>query len=130
MNKYEILGIIIIIGLIFSICAVTIGAVNDNNKSQNNNEQLNLTENTLTNISGVKIVNLNIKQEVGGVKINFTNNSNVYNITSDSDNPAKVNYTQNGSTLNVDIDANKSDTNIELSDKYIYNINSDIALED
>ena len=95
MNKYEILGIIIIIGLIFSICAVTIGAVNDNNKSQNNNEQLNLTENTLTNISGVKIVNLNIKQEVGGVKINFTNNSNVYNITSDSDNPAKVNYTQN-----------------------------------
>ena len=42
------------------------------------------------------------KQEVGGVKINFTNNSNVYNITSDSDNPTKVNYTQNGSTLNVD----------------------------
>ena len=83
MNKYEILRIIIIIGLIFSICAVTIGAVNDNNKSQNNNEQLNLTENTLTNISGVKIVNLNIKQEVGGVKINFTNNSNVYNITRD-----------------------------------------------
>lgn len=134
MNNYKILGIIIIIGLIFSICAATIYTVNNNDENNShdaeklNNGQLNLTENTLTNFSGVKIVNLNISQEIGGVKIKFNDSNNIYNITSDSNNPTKVTYNQSGNTLNVNVKGNDSNVNIQLSDKYIYNINSDIVL--
>ncbi|WP_305514757.1 hypothetical protein [Methanobrevibacter sp. V14] len=131
MNNYKILGIIIIIGLVFSIFAATIFSINSSNEKKDynltefNDGQLNLTENDL---NGIKTVNINLKQEIGGVKINFTDKDNIYNITSDSKDPVKFNYTKNGDTLNINLESNRSDTTFELSNKYQYNINSDIAI--
>ncbi|RAP53432.1 MAG: hypothetical protein BZ138_00870 [Methanosphaera sp. rholeuAM270] len=132
MEGSKILGIIIIIALILSVAVVGYNSVtkvteNDEKISQTTeildesdlNETLSQSENT------TPTVNLNINQKLGGVHIEFADNvSTVYNITSNNDqnNTTEVTTNQSEDHLDINVESEKSDNTIILSNKYNYNI--------
>lgn len=131
MDSSKILGILIIIALILSICVVGYSAVNRVVETGDEEgvveTQAILDEADLNNTTGESIstVNLVIDQKTGGANIEFVDNmSTVYNITSKDNENDTTNVTTNqtGDHLDVVVHSNTSDNTIFLSNKYTYNI--------
>lgn len=131
MDSSKILGILIIIALILSICVVGYSAVNnavDTGDEEGIVEnQAILDEADLNDTTGdsISTVNLFIDQKTGGANIEFVDNmTTVYNITSKENENDTTNVTTNqtGDHLDVVVHSNSSDNTIYLSNKYNYNI--------
>ncbi|MDE4078834.1 hypothetical protein OTK55_07365 [Methanosphaera sp. Vir-13MRS] len=129
MKGDKIIGILIIIALIISVCLVGYSLYNGIQEEQSNITYQQLTEDQLsqilqnnTNNSSIQRVVLNINSPTGGANINFTDSNNIYNISSDN-NKGKVTYAVNGDTLEVNVTGNETGNNIVLSNKYNYDIN-------
>lgn len=132
MDGSKILGIVIIIALLLSLCVVGYSAVTktteNNDKAVTNEAVLNESDLNQT-VNGtnetISTVNLVIDQKTGGANIEFVDNmSAVYNVTSKDDGNIITNVTSNQTDdhLDVVIHSNSSDNTILLSNKYTYNI--------
>ena len=131
MDSSKILGILIIIALILSLCVVGYSAIN---KSINNASEEGVVENQVilneadlnnSSVQNISTVNLVIDQKTGGANIEFVDNMTaVYNITSKENENDTTNVTTNqtGDHLDVVVHSNSSDNTIFLSNKYNYNI--------
>lgn len=132
MDGSKILGVIIIIALLLSVCVVGYSTLTRTTES---NENLVTTESILNEselnqtVNGtngsISTVNLVIDQKTGGANIEFVDNmSAVYNVTSknEGNNTTNVTTNQTDDHLDVVVHSNSSDNTILLSNKYTYNI--------
>lgn len=150
MKASKIIGILIIIALILSIAVVGLNSfvLNADKSSgthasmimkQDEIQNATFSENNETNTSelyvmvnetdNVKpIININIHQKVGNVKIEFADTDNVYNVTTSNANNASttIKHSQTNETVNVDITSKSAGNTIVLSNKYRYNINGEL----
>lgn len=132
MDSSKILGVIIIIALLLSVCVVgytTLTRTTDSNENiatvESILEESDLNQTGYEANETISTVNLVIDQKAGGASIEFVDNmSAVYNVTSrnDGNNTTEVTYNQTDDHLDVVVQSNSSDNKILLSNKYNYNI--------
>lgn len=132
MDSGKILGVIIMIALILSLCVVGYSAITHTDTEEENIvqsesilEESDLNQTYSDSNETISTVNLVIDQKTGEANIEFVDNmSAIYNVTSKDEGELTTNVTSNQTDdhLDVVIQSNSSDNTILLSNKYTYNI--------